>query len=93
MVIEARVEHRFCALVREAGGVAVKMYMRDWPDRLVLFPNEKMFFCELKRPGEKPRPGQVRNHAMLRSMGYDVWNVDGSDWAGTQALIEQYAPT
>ena len=57
------------------GGLCLKMNsitMKGLPDRLVLLPNVKMFFAELKAPGKKPRPEQVRVHESLRKLGFDV---------------------
>jgi hypothetical protein len=34
------------------------------------------FFLELKRPGEKPRPGQVKRIRRMRKMGYEVHVAD-----------------
>lgn len=61
------------------GGLCLKMNsitMKGLPDRLVLLPHGKMFFAELKAPGRKPRPEQVRVHKSLRELGFDVYVID-----------------
>ena len=61
------------------GGLCLKMNsitMKGLPDRLVLLPHGKMFFAELKAPGRKPRPEQVRVHEKLRRRGFDVYVID-----------------
>lgn len=61
------------------GGLCLKMNsitMNGLPDRLVLLPGGKMFFAELKAPGKKPRPEQVRVHESLRRLGFDVYVID-----------------
>lgn len=61
------------------------------PDRVVWLPTEytmdgrvdwghewwsRSFWCEVKRPGEKPEPHQLREHARMRKMGQRVEVVD-----------------
>lgn len=61
------------------GGLCLKMNsitMKGLPDRLVLLPEGKMFFAELKAPGKKPRPEQFRVHEKLRRRGFDVYVID-----------------
>jgi hypothetical protein len=41
------------------------------PDDLILLPG-RSFYVECKRPGEKPRPGQAREHDRLRASGITV---------------------
>lgn len=45
------------------------------PDRLVMLPG-RTIWIELKRPGERPRPSQTREHARMRAMGQIVVVVD-----------------
>ena len=62
-------------------GLCLKMNsitMNGLPDRLVLLPEGKMFFAELKAPGKKPRPEQVRVHESLRKLGFDVYVIDST---------------
>ena len=35
-----------------------------------------MFFVELKAPGQKPRPIQVKRHEQLRKLGFRVEVID-----------------
>lgn len=63
------------------GGLCLKMNsitMNGLPDRLVLLPEGRMFFAELKAPGKKPRPEQVRVHESLRKLGFDVRVIDST---------------
>ena len=67
--------------VRLKRGLCLKMNsitMNGLPDRLVLLPEGKMFFAELKAPGKKPRPEQVRVHESLRKLGFDVRVIDST---------------
>jgi hypothetical protein len=79
MTPEAKVVQRIKALVKSYGGEVRKV---EWsgrrcaPDLLVLMPGHH-FFVEVKAPGEKPRPEQVREHERLRVAGFDVFVSDG----------------
>lgn len=44
---------------------------RHAADDLILLPGRHLL-VECKRPGEKPRPGQEREHARLRAAGITV---------------------
>lgn len=46
------------------------------PDGLFIAPNGLMWFCEFKREGAKPTPGQLREHERLREHGVTVFVVD-----------------
>ena len=55
------------------------------PDRLMMEPipehhrdivSQYIYFVEFKKPGEKPRASQVREHERLRNLGYKVLIVD-----------------
>lgn len=88
MTREADIERHFVARVKGLGGKALKLMpasMAGLPDRLVLFPGGRMFFCELKVPGRKPTRLQERTHAWLRSWGFVVLVIDGRE--GVDDLI------
>ena len=46
------------------------------PDRMVLLPEARIGFVEVKAPGQKPRPLQERRHAQLRDLGFIVFVLD-----------------
>lgn len=86
---EETVERHLCDQVRKEGGIAYKFRSpnrKHVPDRLCLFPDGVTIFVETKRPGEKPRPGQEREHKRLRSRGHRVEVVDSK--AGVQGVID-----
>jgi hypothetical protein len=88
---ESTVERRFVRDIRRMGGRAIKISaVKDFPDRIALFPFNVHFFVELKRPGEKPTPPQKRYHYMLREMGHHVLVVDGTDWPAMLLLIRHW---
>lgn len=61
------------------------------PDRLVMLPvTERRYYgdsiwVELKAPGEKARPSQLREHDRMRAMGQHVVVVDSLE--GVEALL------
>lgn len=61
------------------------------PDRIVLMPNAKIAFVELKAPGKKPTKLQAHCHSILRKLGFPVFVIDGKEgiekfitWAKTK---------
>lgn len=78
-MIENQVENRLKKRVMARGGKALKFIspgLSGVPDRLILFPGGKVIFVELKAPGEKPRPLQVKRAKELRTLGFQVYCLD-----------------
>lgn len=76
---ETNIELRFKKEVEKRGGKALKFIspgMRGVPDRVVLLPGARTIFVELKAPGEKPEPLQVKRAAELRELGFMVYCLD-----------------
>ena len=76
---EKTVEQKLVRAVKAAGGICPKWVAPGFdgmPDRIVLLPDGRMGFVEVKAPGQKPRPLQVNRHAMLREMGFPVFVLD-----------------
>ncbi len=76
---EKTLEHKLVKAVKAAGGMAPKFIspgLAGMPDRLVLLPDGKMAFIEVKRYGMKPRPLQIKRHGMLRQLGFKVYVLD-----------------
>lgn len=46
------------------------------PDRMILLPGGRIGFVEVKAPGKKPRPLQVKRHGQLRALGFPVFVLD-----------------
>lgn len=77
---EKFVEQKLVRAVKAMGGIAPKFTspgMAGMPDRLILLPDGKMGFAELKVPGKKPRPIQIARISQLRRLGFKVYVVDG----------------
>lgn len=80
MTPEAKVVQRIKALVKSYGGEVRKVEWsgrRGAPDLLVLMPG-RHFFLEVKAPGEKPRPEQLREFDRLCEAGFEVFVSDGN---------------
>nr|DAP87270.1 MAG TPA: Nuclease [Caudoviricetes sp.] len=78
---EKRIEQKLMMEVRRCGGMALKFVSPSYsgmPDRLILLPDGKMAFVEVKAPGKKPCPLQVKRHAMLRKLGFRVFVLDAA---------------
>ena len=82
---EKVIERKLIQAVRQCGGLALKFVSPGFngvPDRLLLFMGGKVAFCEVKAPGQKPRPLQVHRMEQLRKMGFRVFVIDGIDQIG-----------
>ena len=82
---EKEVERKLVRAVRDAGGLALKFVSPGFngvPDRLLLFPNGRAAFCEVKAPGEKPRPLQVHRMEQLRGLGFRVYVLNSVEKIG-----------
>lgn len=76
---EKNLECKLTKAVKKAGGICPKFVSPGtdgMPDRLILLPGGCLAFIEVKAPGCKPRPLQVRRHEVLRSLGFKVFILD-----------------
>lgn len=65
--------------VKKQGGIALKFHCLSFtgmPDRMVLMPEGKIFFVELKSEGKKPSARQEIVHKLLRDLGFSVFVID-----------------
>ena len=78
MLRESDIEKYLVERVKALGGEVRKV---KWigrhgaPDRIVMLP-DRTIWAELKAPGEKCRPHQIREHERMRRMGQRVEVVD-----------------
>ena len=82
---EKTVEEKLVRMVRMMDGLAPKFVspgMDGMPDRLILLPGGMMAFAELKAPGKKPRPLQLRRKRQLEALGFRVYVIDHPDRIG-----------
>lgn len=73
------IEQTLTREVSKTGALALKFVtptMTGVPDRIILTPGGRVIFVEVKAPGKKPRPIQIRRHNQLRDLGYEVHVID-----------------
>lgn len=76
---ERFIEKKLVDAVKKMGGLAPKFVspgLDGMPDRIVLFPMGRIAFVELKAPGGKMRPLQVRRKRQLERLGFSVYCID-----------------
>jgi hypothetical protein len=79
MTKESDIEKYLVKRVKDVGGQIRKA---QWvghvgaPDRRVMLPNRMPIWIELKAPGKKPEPHQVREHNRMRRLGELVEVID-----------------
>lgn len=82
---EREIERQFALAVKKCGGICPKFVAPGYdgmPDRLVLLPDGKLAFVELKAPGKKPRKLQIARHRLLCKLGFKVYVLDDIDRIG-----------
>ena len=76
---EKSIEAYLVRKTRAAGGLCLKFISPGWsgaPDRLVLLPEGRLGFVEVKAPGKKPRPLQAARIRILRGLGFYAAALD-----------------
>ena len=82
---EKVIEQQLVEAVKNAGGMCPKFVSPGFdgrPDRMVLLPGSRAAFVEVKSPGKKPRPLQLKRHDQLRRLGFQVYVLDRADQIG-----------
>ena len=82
---EKHIERKLVEKVRKCGGLALKFVspgLAGVPDRLVLMPEGRACFVELKAPGQEMRPLQLKRKEMLESLGFRVYCIDSTEKIG-----------
>ena len=78
-MLEKQIEAKVCEYARSKGVLAYKFTSparAAVPDRLLIAPDGRVWFCEFKRTGQKPTPAQDREHAKLRVQKVNVFVID-----------------
>ena len=87
---ESAIEAHLVRRVRELGGIAYKWVSpgrTGVPDRIVVTPGAYAAFVELKAPGKKPTPIQLREQQRLIRFGMQVYVIDSV--AGVDEFINR----
>jgi len=78
-VTEKELEQKLVREVKRRGGRAYKFIspgLNGVPDRLVLLPGGNIGFVEVKAPGKKMRPNQIKRKGELEGLGFLVYCLD-----------------
>ena len=82
---EKTIEAHLVKQVKSQGGLCLKFIspsLDGVPDRIILLPNGKMAFAELKAPKKKMRPLQVKRKRQLEALGFKVYCIDNVEMMG-----------
>ena len=88
---EKTLERSLVENIRQRSGICLKLQGNMYagmPDRLILLPEGRAIFVELKSEGIKPRKLQLVRHEELRALGFIVFVIDTQEKL-TQFLDEQ----
>ena len=82
---ERDVEKSLVRAVKRRGGMCPKFVspgLDGVPDRIILMPGARIAFAEMKAPGKKMRPLQVKRKRQLESLGFRVYCIDNTEQIG-----------
>jgi hypothetical protein len=82
---EKLIEQKLIKAVKDIDGIALKIVSPGFdgmPDRLILLPNKKVAFVEVKAPGKSLRPLQEKRKRQLEALGFLVFCLDHIDQIG-----------
>ena len=82
---EKLIEQQLIKSVKDIGGIALKIVSPGFdgmPDRLILLPNRKAAFVEVKAPGKTLRPLQEKRKRQLEALGFLVFCLDHIEQIG-----------
>jgi len=78
-MLERQIEAALVRAAHDVGGMALKWTspgMTGVPDRIVFIPGGRIVFVELKAPGKKPTPLQLKVQQRIRDLGHEVLVID-----------------
>ncbi|RBR30077.1 VRR-NUC domain-containing protein [Enterococcus cecorum] len=82
---EKLIEQQLVKAVKDIGGIALKIVSPGFdgmPDRLILLPNRKIAFVEVKALGKTLRPLQEKRKRQLEALGFLVFCLDNLEQIG-----------
>jgi len=91
---ECEVEKTLSLEVKKRGGIALKFIspgMSGVPDRLIMMKGERLAFVEIKAPGKKMRPLQVKRKRQFEALGFLVYCID--DKAQIGVVLDEICAT
>lgn len=87
-ILEREIESKFTEQMERLGCLVCKFVSpgkAGMPDRLVITPGGKVWFAEMKRPGEKLRPLQEYWRREIENLGASYYVVDSYKAVATVA--------
>lgn len=84
-MLESYIEGQLKKEAKKRGGMALKFVspgMNGVPDRIILLPNRKMAFAELKAPGKTLRALQRKRKQQMEKLGFPVYIIDNTERIG-----------
>jgi len=82
VILERDLEGYFARQCKKKGLMTLKLnvhFARGWPDRIVVLKDGKVMWVELKRPGGKLSPLQVKVHEQLGKLGHFVQVINSKE--------------
>ena len=82
---EKIIEQKLVKAVKESGGICPKLISPGtdgMPDRMILMPEGRIGFVEVKSQGKKPRQLQIKRIRQLRKLGFRVFVLDDTEQIG-----------
>jgi len=82
VILERDLEGYFARQCKKKGLMTLKLnvrFSRGWPDRIVVLKDGKVMWVELKRPGAKLLPLQVKVHFELNKWNQEVYVIDSKE--------------
>jgi len=82
VILERELEGYFARQCKKKGLMTLKLnvrFSRGWPDRIVVLKDGKVMWVELKRPGAKLSPLQVKVHFELNKWNQEVYVIDSKE--------------
>lgn len=76
---EREIERKLVDAIKIKGGICWKFVSPGTagvPDRIILMPNGRIAFVELKALGKEMRPLQVHRKRQLEALGFRVYCID-----------------
>lgn len=76
---ERKIENKLRNEIKKISGLALKFIspgMSGVPDRIVMLPEGKVIFVELKAPGERMRKLQLLRKKQFEMLGFKVLCID-----------------
>ena len=93
-MLERQIELKLKCSVKARGGLALKFVSPGTagvPDRIVLAPNGKVYFVELKAPGKSLSLKQVKMATVFERLGHKVRVIDSTQQV--KEFVDEIYPT